>query len=414
MFERFTDRARRAVVLAQDEARELQHNYIGTEHILLGLLGAGGIAARALERFDMPLAEVREEVRAKAGPGEAFVSGRIPFTPRAKKVLEYGLREALQLGHNYIGTEHVLLGVIREGQGVGAEVLRAHADGDLLKVRMAVLDLVPAVGAGRGTRLLRRRGAGRPAPELAELAERREFLIRPDEAGEQRTTPAAETSLAEALRLAGAQAVGSHHLLLAALADPNTVVSRTLAALGLDLGRAREALRQADVTGTSDEQPEDAGRRQMLIRVSEDRVTIEATDPVILGLGRAALDALGTTAGEAGEKGKAGKARDKAGKKGGADKAGEEGHTGPTGTIGGELPAAASLSDVWQALRDSLENIRRRATATSESGPVPKTVEARAGKPSRPAAEADDPGRPGAEAGEPGPPAAPEAGTGGA
>ncbi|MGH3158014.1 MAG: Clp protease N-terminal domain-containing protein, partial [Streptosporangiaceae bacterium] len=104
MFERFTDRARRVVVLAQDEARGLQHNYIGTEHILLGLLGAGGVAARALEGFDMPLDSVREEVETRIGRGAAAVSHRIPFTPRAKKVLEYSLREALKLEHNYIGT----------------------------------------------------------------------------------------------------------------------------------------------------------------------------------------------------------------------------------------------------------------------------------------------------------------------
>ncbi|HSO50883.1 MAG TPA: Clp protease N-terminal domain-containing protein, partial [Acidimicrobiia bacterium] len=121
MFERFTDRARRVVVLAQEEARLLNHNYIGTEHILLGLLNEGeGIAAQALESLDIDLASVREEVVKIIGQGQQSPSGHIPFTPRAKKVLELSLREALQLGHNYIGTEHILLGLIHEGEGVAA------------------------------------------------------------------------------------------------------------------------------------------------------------------------------------------------------------------------------------------------------------------------------------------------------
>ena len=124
MFERFTDRARRVVVLAQEEARMLNHNYIGTEHILLGLVREGeGVAAKALEAMDISLNGVREQVQEIIGEGSHAPSGHIPFTPRAKKVLELSLREALQLGHNYIGTEHILLGLIREGEGVAAQVL---------------------------------------------------------------------------------------------------------------------------------------------------------------------------------------------------------------------------------------------------------------------------------------------------
>jgi hypothetical protein len=124
MFERFTDRARRVVVLAQEEARHLNHNYIGTEHILLGLIHEGeGVAARALESLDISLEAVRVEVTEIVGRGAEQPSGHIPFTPRAKKVLELSLREALQFGHNYIGTEHILLGLIREGEGVAAQVL---------------------------------------------------------------------------------------------------------------------------------------------------------------------------------------------------------------------------------------------------------------------------------------------------
>ncbi len=125
MFERFTDRARRVVVLAQEEARLLNHNYIGTEHILLGLSHeGGGVAAKALEAMGVSLQEVRSQVESIIGRGEAEPTGHIPFTPRAKKVLEMSLRESLQVGHNYIGTEHILLGLIREGEGVGAQVLR--------------------------------------------------------------------------------------------------------------------------------------------------------------------------------------------------------------------------------------------------------------------------------------------------
>ena len=146
MFERFTDRARRVVVLAQEEARHLNHNYIGTEHILLGLLNEGeGIAAQALESLDIDLASVRDEVVKIIGQGQQSPSGHIPFTPRAKKVLELSLREALQLGHNYIGTEHILLGLIREGEGVAAQVLQ-QLGAELQKVRQTVIQLLSGPG----------------------------------------------------------------------------------------------------------------------------------------------------------------------------------------------------------------------------------------------------------------------------
>ncbi|OSM43643.1 ATP-dependent Clp protease ATP-binding subunit [Nesterenkonia sp. PF2B19] len=148
MFERFTDRARRVVVLAQEEARMLNHNYIGTEHILLGLIHEGeGVAAKALESLDISLGGVREKVQEKIGPGQNAPSGHIPFTPRAKKVLELSLREALQLGHNYIGTEHILLGLIREGEGVAAQVL-VELNADLNKVRQQVIQLLSGYQGG--------------------------------------------------------------------------------------------------------------------------------------------------------------------------------------------------------------------------------------------------------------------------
>jgi ATP-dependent Clp protease ATP-binding subunit ClpC len=142
MFERFTDRARRVVVLAQDEARILSHNYIGTEHILLGLIHEGeGVAAQALKSMGISLEAVRQQVEVIIGRGQEAQSGHIPFTPRAKKVLEYSLREAHQLGHNYIGTEHILLGLIREGDGVAAQVL-VRLGADLDRVRHQVIELL--------------------------------------------------------------------------------------------------------------------------------------------------------------------------------------------------------------------------------------------------------------------------------
>ena len=142
MFERFTDRARRVVVLAQEEARMLNHNYIGTEHILLGLIHEGeGVAAKALESLGISLEAVRSQVEEIIGQGQAAPTGHIPFTPRAKKVLELSLREALQLGHNYIGTEHILLGLIREGEGVAAQVLQ-KLGADLNRVRQQVIQLL--------------------------------------------------------------------------------------------------------------------------------------------------------------------------------------------------------------------------------------------------------------------------------
>ena len=142
MFERFTDRARRVVVLAQEEARMLNHNYIGTEHILLGLIHEGeGVAAKALESLGISQEAVRQQVEEIIGQGQQAPSGHIPFTPRAKKVLELSLREALQLGHNYIGTEHILLGLIREGEGVAAQVL-VKLGADLNRVRQQVNQLL--------------------------------------------------------------------------------------------------------------------------------------------------------------------------------------------------------------------------------------------------------------------------------
>lgn len=160
MFERFTDRARRVMVLAQDEARALDHNYLGTEHLLLGLIQEGqGVAALVLDSLAIGYEDVLSEIRRLIGAGTQPSDGPPPFTPRAKKVVELSFREALQLGHNYISTEHLLLGLIREGEGVAAQVLLRSTD--LNTVRQSVLEtlagrapLVRSKGAG-GERLLR-------------------------------------------------------------------------------------------------------------------------------------------------------------------------------------------------------------------------------------------------------------------
>jgi ATP-dependent Clp protease ATP-binding subunit ClpA len=149
MFERFTDRARRVIVLAQEEARLLNHNYIGTEHILLGLAHESqGVAAKALESLGISLEAVRAQVEEIIGQGQSAPTGHIPFTPRAKKVLELSLHEAKQLGHNYIGTEHLLLGVLREGEGVAAQVL-VKLGGELSRVRQQVIQLLSGYAGGK-------------------------------------------------------------------------------------------------------------------------------------------------------------------------------------------------------------------------------------------------------------------------
>jgi ATP-dependent Clp protease ATP-binding subunit ClpC len=168
MFERFSDRARRVVVLAQEEARMLEHDYIGTEHLLLGLIHEGeGVAAKSLRALGIDLETVRGEVEALIGRGQQPAPGHIPFTPRAKKSLELALREMVHLGHDYIGTEHLLLGLIREGDGVAAQVLRQRGL-ELNRVRQEVIRQLHGHEAGAGRRRGRRE---RPSGEGATLEE---------------------------------------------------------------------------------------------------------------------------------------------------------------------------------------------------------------------------------------------------
>src|ERR1039457_1401518 len=189
MFERFTERARQVVVLAQEEARTLKHNYIGTEHILLGLhREEEGLAARELESLDITVERVRGQVVRIVGSGEEVTSGQIPFTPRAKKVLELALREALSLGHNYIGTEHILLGLVRENEGVAARIL-LDFDADSEKIRNEVIRMLSGPG---GRRQSAGAGAGSGGPGPAEGKKSSKLL---DQFGRNLTKLAAEGKL---------------------------------------------------------------------------------------------------------------------------------------------------------------------------------------------------------------------------
>jgi ATP-dependent Clp protease ATP-binding subunit ClpA len=234
VFERFTDRARQVVVLAQDEARELNHGYIGTEHLLLGLLrSSDGIAARSLESLGISLSAVRQQVTAIVGAGPEQPSGHIPFTPRAKKVLELALREALKLDHNYIGTEHILLGLLSEGEGVAAQVL-TNLGATLPAVRQSVVELLG-------------------------------------------TSPTGST-----FAMGGA----SHEVVAAALRDSDSAAARALSAAGVDVAALIEALDAASVEGTSDERPEQRGRRQLTLHFDGETVALTATDDTIVAAAR--------------------------------------------------------------------------------------------------------------------------------
>jgi ATP-dependent Clp protease ATP-binding subunit ClpC len=228
MFERFSDRARRVVVLAQEEARLLNHNYIGTEHILLGLIHEGeGVAARALGSLGVKLDTVRQQVEKIIGQGGSSPSGHIPFTPRAKKVLELSLREAMQLGHNYIGTEHVLLGLLREGEGVACQVL-VKLGASLPKVRARVFELLADDG-----------GEGAPAPTPTLSAELRAVI--------EEARGAAEA--------AGESEVAPIHLFLAAVERPDGAAGRMLEVVGVD----PDELRRQVVDESKDDPGDESG-----------------------------------------------------------------------------------------------------------------------------------------------------------
>ena len=238
MFERFTDRARRSLVLAQDEAKGLSHNFIGTEHILLGLLAEGtGVAALTLFELGLTLERTREIVADTIGPSGSDVGGKPPFTPRAKKVLELALREALSLNHNYIGTEHMLLGLLREGEGVGAQVLLKE-NITLSTAREAVLSrIVPSAHAA--------------ALGMA-------FSAAPQRAS-TKVTPAAIRLAKESSKgtnvLFTHSFLSTHHYLLALFEDPDSMAARALAELGVTREQVQEVLGRLDINQTSDAPP---------------------------------------------------------------------------------------------------------------------------------------------------------------
>jgi ATP-dependent Clp protease ATP-binding subunit ClpA len=204
MFERFTDRARRVVVLAQEEAALLNHDYVGTEHLLLGLAHEGqGVAAKALESLGIRLEALRSQVEEAIGRGQRAPSGHIPFTPRAKKVLELSLRESQQLGHDYIGTEHVLLGLVREGEGVAAQVL-VKLGADLARTRAQVIELLSGSAGGpeeaAGTRPVPDE-PGEVDEQLAQVRQQKEAAIEAEDFAKAAALRDAEKQLLMRLHL---------------------------------------------------------------------------------------------------------------------------------------------------------------------------------------------------------------------
>lgn len=259
MFERFSGQARHVVVSAQEEARELDHNYIGTEHLLLGLLTSDSLASASLNALGYTHDNVRDEVEEMIGRGKATPGGHIPFTPRAKKVLELSLREALQLKHNYIGTEHVLLGVLREGEGVAAQILADKHPLD--RIRGEVLARIES-----------------PAPREAHGAGR---------------TPAAHDVLALAAELAGEGPVGSHHILAAILQQPDSAAAKVLSDAGTDLDQVAAKLNEISTQDTADDTPEQAAARQLELAVTDDAVTVMLRDASSIELGKRIVELNG-------------------------------------------------------------------------------------------------------------------------
>ena len=325
MFERFTDRARRVVVLAQEEARLLGHNWIGTEHILLGLISEQeGVAARTLDQLGISLDAVRGKVEGIIGAGGDVPSGHIPFTPRAKKVLELSLREALQLGHNYIGTEHILLGLIREGEGVAAQVL-VNLGAELAAVRQGVIQQLSGYKAGQG-----RPGGPGPGP---------------------RETPAVAKARVAARAMARDKPVGSNPWLRALVVDSNSMASKVLASLGVTAEAVDQQLLGMDVAGTSDETPEEAGARRIRMRVEGKLLTLEIDDPELA----ASLEKAMTGR----------KAR----------------------IISGSDPEATGFPSLWSAVSRTVDDLTRRMIRVTPRHPStgrPPATEARVTDPAQP------------------------------
>jgi ATP-dependent Clp protease ATP-binding subunit ClpA len=253
MFERFTDRARRVVVLAQEEARLLNHDYIGTEHLLLGLAHEGqGVAAKALESLGIRLEALRSQVQETIGQGQRGPTGQIPLTPRAKKVLELSLLEAKQLGHNYIGTEHLLLGLVREGEGVAAQVL-VKLGADLSRVRQQVIQLLSGYAGGKEAAeqaAARRRPVHMTVPEdlreaeeqLAQVRRQKEAAI--DAQDFERATALRDQELQLLERLAEWEGEWRAGVDVAAVVGENRRLRGEVQQLHGEVERLRELLRQ--------------------------------------------------------------------------------------------------------------------------------------------------------------------------
>ena len=252
MFERFTEQARHVVVVAQEEARNLDHNYIGTEHLLLGLLATpDSVASPTLAALGYTLDNVRDAIEATVGRGKSSSSEQIPFTPRAKKVLELSLREALQVKHNHLGPEHILLGLLREGEGVAAQILAERHP--LARIRDEVLARI-------GTPV---------APQ--------------SQHGSQ--TPAAHEVLTLAAELAAETPIGSHHILRAILQQPDSAAAKVLAEGGVDLDQLAAKLDEISTADTADDTPTQAAARQLEFSVTDQAVTVVLRDPDSLKLG---------------------------------------------------------------------------------------------------------------------------------
>jgi ATP-dependent Clp protease ATP-binding subunit ClpC len=261
MFERFTDRARTVVVMAQEEARGLGHNSIGTEHLLLGLLAEGnGVAAKVLERAGISLDVVRADVERIIGRGANVTAANIPFTSNAKRLLEHSLRESLRLGNNCIDTEHILLGVLAEREGVAAQILVAHG----LALDDACAAVIQEIGLPANALAVGQWTAGR-AP------------LRP-RPRQQNTTPAVAQIYVRARDLAQDRPVSSADMLRALIAVDDSRAARALASLGVSAERVEGALAATSAVGTADETPEDAIGRIATIRTEEGSVVIELSD----------------------------------------------------------------------------------------------------------------------------------------
>ncbi|MFI2206588.1 Clp protease N-terminal domain-containing protein [Streptomyces sp. NPDC020192] len=254
-FERFTVKARQVVVTAQEQARLLKHTYIGTEHILLGLLEVpDGMAAKVLHQLGYDKETAQVDIAAVVQPGTKELSGHIPFEPRAKKTLELALREAQKLNHNYIGTEHILLALVREGEGIGAKVL-AERINPISKIRTAV---------------------------LASVEGSQNVAASPWPAG----TPATEDTVSTASALAGGAPVGSHHLLEAMLRAENSMAARVLRELGVEPDAVAAKIDELDPDTTTDANPEEAAARKMEIRLVDDEVHLILRDPTTVTIAK--------------------------------------------------------------------------------------------------------------------------------